>query len=83
MVAKKPSVDEGDSVGALDRIARLLAGYVTRGMKSEDAVSLLEGAGFTDREVTEMLGVSNSYVRQVRFQRKVKKGKKKRKTKAG
>jgi hypothetical protein len=83
VVAKKPSAEEEDNVGALDKMARLLAGYVTREMKSEDATVLLEGAGFTGREITELLGVSDSYVRQVRFQRKAKKGRKKKKSKAG
>jgi hypothetical protein len=83
VVAKKQSADGGDKVGALEKIAGLLAAYVTREMKPEDATLLLEGAGFTDREITELLGVSDSYVRQVRFQRRAKKGKKKRKAKAG
>jgi DNA-directed RNA polymerase specialized sigma24 family protein len=82
VVAKKQSADEGDKVGALDKIARLLAAYVTRDMKPEKATLLMEGAGFTGREITELLGVSDSYVRQVRFQRKAKKGKKK-KAKSG
>jgi hypothetical protein len=45
-------------------------------MKPDEATLIMEGAGFTDREITELLGVSDSYVRQVRFQRKAKKGKK-------
>lgn len=77
MAAKKQSADNEETVGALDKIARLLAAYVTREMKPEASALLLEGAGFTSREITELLGVSDSYVRQVRFQRKAKKGKKK------
>jgi hypothetical protein len=77
VAAQKQSVDEGNEEGALDKIARLLAAYVTRDMKPEDSAILMEGAGFTGREITELLGVSDSYVRQVRFQRKAKKGKKK------
>ena len=80
MVAKKQNADDSEEVGALDKIARLLAAYVTREMKLEDSALLLEGAGFTSREITELLGVSDSYVRQVRFQRK--KGKKKKQSKS-
>lgn len=77
MAAKKQSAEAEDRPGALDKIARLLAAYVTRGVKPDEATLILEGAGFTDREITQMLGVSDSYVRQVRFQRNAKKGKKK------
>jgi hypothetical protein len=76
MVAKKQNADGEDKVGTLEKIARLFAAYVTRGMKPDEATLIMEGAGFTDREITELLGVSDSYVRQVRFQRKAKKGKK-------
>jgi hypothetical protein len=82
VAAKKQGVDEGEKVGASDKIARLLAAYVTRDMKPDAAALLMEGAGFTVGEITELLGVSDSYVRQVRFQRKAKKGKKKKNTKA-
>jgi hypothetical protein len=67
----------------MDKIARLLAAYVTKEMKPENAALLLDGAGFTGREITELLDVGDSYVRQVRFQRKAKKSKNKRKAKAG
>jgi hypothetical protein len=83
VAAKKQSADDGDKLGALDKIAGLLAAYVTREMKPEDATILLEGVGFTGREVTELLGVSDSYVRQVRFQRNKKGKKKKKKAKSG
>lgn len=82
MAVKKQSANGEAQIGALDKIARLFAAYVTRGMKPEEATNMLEGAGFADREITELLGVGESYVRQVRFQRKAKKGKKK-KPKAG
>jgi hypothetical protein len=78
MVAKKQNAEGEDEANTLEKIARLFAVYVTRGLKPDEATLLMEGAGFSDREITELLGVSNSYVRQVRFQRKAKKGKKKR-----
>lgn len=82
MAAKKQNADGAAQIGALDKMARLFAAYVTRGMKPDEATNMLEGAGFSDREITELLGVGESYVRQVRFQRRAKKGKKK-KPKAG
>jgi hypothetical protein len=82
MAAKKRNGEGEDQLGALDKIARLFAAHITRGMKPDEATLIMEGAGFTDREITELLGVSDSYVRQVRFQRNAKKGSKK-KPKAG
>lgn len=82
MAVKKQNANGEAKIGALDKIARLFAAYVTRGMKPDEATNMLEGAGFADREITELLGVGESYVRQVRFQRKAKKGKK-RKPKVG
>jgi hypothetical protein len=82
VAVRKRSAEGEEQVGALDKIARLFAAHVTRGMKPDEATLIMEGAGFTDREIMELLGVSNSYVRQVRFQRNAKKGRKK-KSKAG
>jgi hypothetical protein len=65
----------------MDKIAGLLAAYVTRDMKPEDAALMLDGIGFTSREITNLLGVGDSYVRQVRFNNK-KQGRKKKKAKA-
>jgi hypothetical protein len=60
----------------LEKIAGLLAAYVTRDMNPEEAALMLDSIGFTNREITGILDVGESYVRQVRFQRK-NKGKKK------
>jgi hypothetical protein len=65
----------------MDKIAGLLAAYVAREMKQEDAALMLDGIGFTSKEITSILGVYDSYVRQVRFQRK-KQGSKKKKAKS-
>jgi hypothetical protein len=79
MAAKKRNAEGEEQRGALDKIARLFAVHVTRDMKPDEATLIMESAGFTGREITELLGVSDSYVRQVRFQRNAKKGRKKKK----
>ncbi|BAL79189.1 hypothetical protein [Bradyrhizobium cosmicum] len=78
MAPRKGEGTDLPALGAMDKIANLLALYVTKEMKQDDAVMALLGAGFTDREITDMYNLGNSYVRQVRFQRKGRAKKKKR-----
>lgn len=81
MAPRRKGAEELPRVDVMDKIAGLLAAYVTRDMKPEDAALLLDNIGFTGAEITSLLGVGESYVRQVRFQRK-NKGKKKKRAKA-
>lgn len=81
MALRRKNAEDAPKIDAMEKIAGLLAAYITREMKPEDAALLLDDIGFSGNEITKLLGVGESYVRQVRFQRK--KGKKKKKAKGG
>ena len=69
----------GSGTPALDRIAGLLALLVTKDMDKEDAAVRLGGVGFSDREIADILGVTDGYVRLSRFRAKGAKRTRKRK----
>lgn len=53
-------------------IARLLALHLVKGTEKEEAVTQLGLAGFDDKSVSELLGVTESSVRGLRFRRQKK-----------
>jgi transposase len=66
----------------MDRIARLLGLLVTKDIddKAEQALAL-HRAGFSETEITKMLGVGDSYLRGVKHRRKGKRRRPSRKSK--
>lgn len=46
---------------------RLIGFFVVRGIESDQAVLTLSGAGFDDKTISEMLYVSESTIRGIRF----------------
>lgn len=56
-------------------IARLLALIAIKGIEKDEAALQLSAAGLDDKSITELLGVSESYVRLARFNRKKSNGK--------
>jgi hypothetical protein len=74
---KKRDADADAKTDPLDKIAGLLAVHVTRDMEKDVAARFLEGLGFTDPEINGALGTSEGYMRQLRFQQR--KARKKRK----
>ena len=54
-------------------VARLLAIIAAKGIDKDEACLQLSGAGLDDRVITELLGVSESYIRVARYNRKKKK----------
>lgn len=60
---KKPAAESAARVGADEKIARLLALLLTKGMKNSDSVPMLRRAGFDVAEVADMLGMTENNVR--------------------
>jgi hypothetical protein len=67
-VAKKAK-RETETPDILEIISRLLALYVVKDMPKDDAVLQLSAVGFADRNVSDLLGVTESSVRGLRFRR--------------
>ncbi|ARQ00354.1 hypothetical protein CAK95_15670 [Pseudorhodoplanes sinuspersici] len=57
-------------------IARLLAVHVTKETETNEAALVLSGAGFDDSDVAQMLGITESTVRGIRFRNNKPKRKK-------
>lgn len=72
----KAAKSEVTKVDPLDRIARILALLLVRGLDKDDAALQLEGAGFDAREISEMLGVSGNYLHSLKNRRKTSKKRK-------
>lgn len=68
-MAKKPK-SEAAAVEPMEKVARLLAILVTRGVEPDEAMPQLSGAGFDDHAVSQILGVSESAIRGMRFRSK-------------
>lgn len=64
---KKRAVEPQAPSDPLHKIAGLLAILVTKEMETDDAARLLEGAGFSDPEISGILGTSEGYMRKLRF----------------
>ena len=79
-MAKKPS-DQNDKPDPLELISRLLAMHLVKDVDADDAVAKLSGVGLDDKSVAEMLGVTDSVVRGVRFRRSKKPARRGRKKK--
>lgn len=62
--------DEDQKPDALDLIAKLLAVHLVKGMEKDAAAAQLGGIGFGDKAVAEMVGISESAVRGIRFRAK-------------
>jgi hypothetical protein len=77
-MAKKPKGDD-PKPDALTMISRLLALHLIKGMEKDDAALQLGAVGFEDKSVAEMVGLSESSVRGVRFRRSKKRSRKNRK----
>lgn len=69
---KKPVVGEQNSasLSAPEKIARLLALVVTKGMDTDDAVLKLSGVGFEPQAVAEVLGITPNHVAVVKYKHK-------------
>jgi hypothetical protein len=70
MAPRKRSADDSTKVDVMEKIAGLLAAIVIKDMKPDDAAILLDNIGFNSSEITKLLGVGDSYVRQARFRAK-------------
>lgn len=74
---KRRDVEAPPPADPLQKIASLLAIMVTKEMETEQAAKLLERIRFTDPEINSVLGISDSYLRVMRFKsRKAKKARK-------
>lgn len=73
MAKRKASVSE--PIEPMAVIARLLALIAIKGVDKEEAALQLSGAGLDGKVITELLGVSESYVRLARFNRNKKNAK--------
>lgn len=62
--------DEAVKPDAMQKVARLLALLVVRGVDKDDAALQLEGVGFDAREISEMLGVNENYLHALKNRRK-------------
>jgi hypothetical protein len=78
-VAKRAKRADAPKSDNMDLIARLLALLVVKGAEKDDAVIQLGVVGFDDKTVSELLGVTESSIRGLRFRRQ-KRPKKKNKT---
>src|SRR5689334_3968030 len=59
--AAKTQTDDISLSGA-DKIARLLAILVVRDLETDDAAPKLHGAGFSAREISDLLDVGSNYL---------------------
>jgi CRP-like cAMP-binding protein len=78
------TTDEGRTADALERISRILAGILLRGIEDSDQVqkiTRLKGCGFDNAEIAEMLGTTSGTVGVAihRTKKRKKGGRKKRK----
>jgi hypothetical protein len=73
-VAAADQAEQGSP--ALDKIAGLLALIATHDMETDAAAVRLGGVGFSDREISGLIGVTEGYVRLARFRAKSKKRRK-------
>ena len=66
-------------IPALDKIAGMLALIAIRRMDKDEAALKLDGIGFSNKEISVLLGVGTNYVNVARFRknRPAKKAKKK------
>lgn len=64
---KKPSVEASSPADPLQKIASLLAILITKEMETEEAAKLLERVRFADPEIKSVLGISDSYMRVMRY----------------
>ena len=71
--------NEGGSVSAADKIARLLALIATREMDTEAAALKLDAIGFSARETSALLDVGPNYVNVARHRKKGGSGKSRKK----
>lgn len=65
----KKGKDEVPKPDPLELIARLLALHLVKGMEKDDSAAQLGAIGFDDKSVAEMVGISESAVRGIRFRR--------------
>ena len=70
---KQPSTTEADvteGLPASERIARLLALMVVRGMETEDAALKLDAVSFSAHDISGLLGVNANYVHNAKYRKK-------------
>lgn len=72
-MAKRRKSAEAPKPDAMQVIARLLAILVVKGTEKDEAALQLSAAGLDDKIISDMLGVSESYIRVARYRRKKKK----------
>jgi hypothetical protein len=73
---KKPK-NEVPKLEPLELISRLLALHLVKDMENTEAAARLGAVGFDDKSVGEMVGITESTVRGIRFRRSKKPAKKK------
>jgi len=81
-VAAEVTSEDKDELTAVDKIARLLALLVTKDMETDVAALTLDAAGFSAREVSNLLGVGPNYVNVAKHRKKTGGPKRSRKRKA-
>lgn len=74
-MAKSPK-SESVRPDTLTLISRLLALQVVNGLQTDEAVSRLGAVGFDDATISQLLGITDSTVRGIRFRRAKKPAKK-------
>lgn len=73
-MARKKDASE-PTLDPMEIIARLLALIATKGVEKDEAALQLNAAGLNAKAITDLLGVSESYVRKARFNRTKKNAK--------
>lgn len=74
-MAKRKASSSDPTLDPMTVIARLLALIVTKGVEKDEAALQLSAAGLDAKAITDLLGVSGSYVRKARFNRTKKNAK--------
>lgn len=69
MAKRKPIASEPNT-DPMTVISRLLAMIAVKGVDKDEAAVQLSAAGMDTKFITDLLGVSESYVRTMRFRRK-------------
>lgn len=77
--AKKPLSVSEPQIGTTEKIARVLALILVKGMETEVAALKLDAAGFGSAEIAKLLDVNSNYLAATKFRKKnaVKKAPKK------
>lgn len=71
-MAKRRKVAEGPELDAMQVLVRLIALIAIKGVEKDEAAISLSSAGLGDKAVADLLGVSESTIRGMRFRSKKK-----------